>query len=54
MSAVVSLLTINIASTLTSFKARMYVSEPRGYVKEGQGILFLSDVLGLAQSDNLM
>jgi hypothetical protein len=32
----------------------MYVSEPKGHVKQGYGILYLSDVLGLAASDNLV
>jgi hypothetical protein len=54
MSLVVGLPTICIDSKLMPLKAQMYVSEPRGFVKEGQGILFIPDVLGLARSDNLV
>ncbi|KAH8812485.1 dienelactone hydrolase [Xylogone sp. PMI_703] len=32
----------------------MYVSEPKGHVRHGHGILYLSDVLGLALPENLL
>jgi len=32
----------------------MYVTEPKGHVKKGHGLLYLSDVLGLAAPDNLI
>ncbi len=32
----------------------MYLSEPRGNVRHGHSILYLSDVLGLALQENLL